>query len=385
MLQRYDLKRDPFAIVPDDDVKNWAGNYELRDDLIDIVSGVRSRDVGSSEFVVLHGELGSGKSHAMRYLTTHIENNKSEFRSLPIYVERPRVAPKLNFLELYKYIIIQIGKDELTEICKEVDKQIQEATKVQAEKANMKFDSRHHMGTFESIVLNEQKGIGNMLTLLKYGASNNGEVFEFLTGKAQCPCDGYDGIINSDFMAAKILGEFIKTLTSNLGSVESVYESVYLFVDECEILFDAKVTESDPVFSGIRELINSVPYGLGIFLSFSAATALIEAYMPQHLLKRMTYSFIEIPMLENSEAVDFIKDQLDWFRTENSKHKGTLYPFSNEAMLYIVERLTTLTPRNLFRDCRRVLDRAIRRHGLTPDESISSEIAEEILHRTTMN
>lgn len=385
MLDRFDLRKDPFAIVPDYDVDNWAGNKELREDLIDIVLGVRSRDVGSSEFVVLHGELGSGKSHAMRYLKTYIEKNENEFRSLPIYVERPRVAPKLNFLELYKYIITEIGKNEVTEICKKVDQQIEEAAKAKAAEANMELSSQHNLGTFQSMVLNEHKGISNMLALLQHGASNNGEVFDFLTGKTQCPCNGYEGKIDSDFMAAKVLGEFFNTLTSKLSNVESVYESVYLFVDECEILFDAKVTESDPVFSGIRELINSVPYGLGIMLSFSAATALIEAYMPQHLLKRMTYSFIEIPMLENSEAVNFIEDQLDWFRTENSKYEGSLYPFSNEAIDYIVEHQTTLTPRNLFRDCRRVLDRAIRRHDLTPGEYISLEIAEEILHHTTMN
>ena len=385
MLERFDLNKDPFAIVPNFDVENWAGNKELREELIDIVLGVRSRDVGLSEFVVLHGELGSGKSHALRYLRTYIEKNESEFRSLPIYVERPRVAPELNFLELYKHIITEIGKNEVAMICKEVNRNIEKATTVEAKKVKRKFGPHHNLDTLESIVLDEHKGIRNMLVLLQYGAFNSGEVFDFLTGKTRCPCEEYEGKIDSDFMAAKVLGEFFNAITSKLGNVDSVYESVYLFVDECEILFDAKVTESTPVFSGLRDLIIGVPYGLGIILSFSAATALIEAYMPQHLLKRMTYGFIEIPMLENSEAVSFIQDQLDWFRTENSDHKGTLYPFTNESIGYIVEHQTTLTPRNLLRNCRRVLDRAIRRYDLTPEETISSDIAEEILRHTVMN
>ena len=51
--------------------------------------GVRASDIGSTEFLVLHGELGAGKSHALRYLKTRIEQRDSEFQSLAIYVERP--------------------------------------------------------------------------------------------------------------------------------------------------------------------------------------------------------------------------------------------------------------------------------------------------------
>jgi hypothetical protein len=38
-----------------------------------------------------------------------------------------------------------------------------------------------------------------------------------------------------------------------------------------------------------------------------------------------------------------------------------------------------LTPRNLFINCKRVLERAIRRHDLQPNEEISRDLAERIL------
>ena len=155
---------------------------------------------------------------------------------------------------------------------------------------------------------------------------------------------------------------------------------MYLFVDECEILFDAKATESDPVFSGFRELINGLPYGFGLVLSFSAATSLVEAYMPQHLLKRMTHDFIEIPMLEDEQAIEFLCDQLNSFRPDGWKHENRFYPFAREVTEYVVENQTTLTPRNLFKDCRRILERAVRRHRLPPGEEITRDLAEQILH-----
>lgn len=379
MLHDFGLTKDPFTIAPDGPVENWAGRAELKEDLIDLMLGVRANDIGSTEFLVLYGELGAGKSHALRYLKTRIENDTGDFRSLCVYLERPRVSAKLNFLELYKYIIAEIGQEQIGKIFGHVESDISKETRRLAEEAG--YGEEDDKSTFERRAIslaraNDQK----MLQLLKRGASDESNVYKYLLGGAICNGPEYDGKIDSDFMASKVLADFLRTITSTIGSERPIYESVYIFVDECEILFDAKPTESDPVFSGFRELINGVPYGLGLILSFSAATALIEAYMPQHLLKRMTHDFIEVPMLEDDQAVEFLKEQMSAYRPEDSEYMDTLYPFSREAIEFLVENQTTLTPRNLFMACRRVLERSVRRFGLQPGDEISAELAEQIVH-----
>ena len=379
MLHDFGLTKDPFTIAPDGPVENWAGRAELKEDLIDLMLGVRANDIGSTEFLVLYGELGAGKSHALRYLKTRIENDVGDFRSLCVYLERPRVSAKLNFLELYKYIIAEIGQEQIGKIFGRVESDISKETRRLAEEAG--YGEEDDKSTFERRAIslaraNDQK----MLQLLKRGASDESNVYKYLLGGAVCNGPEYDGKIDSDFMASKVLADFLRTITSTIGSERPIYESVYIFVDECEILFDAKPTESDPVFSGFRELINGVPYGLGLILSFSAATALIEAYMPQHLLKRMTHDFIEVPMLEDDQAVEFLKEQMSAYRPEDSEYMDTLYPFSREAIEFLVENQTTLTPRNLFMACRRVLERSVRRFGLHPGDEISVELAEQIVH-----
>ena len=70
--------------------------------------------------------------------------------------------------------------------------------------------------------------------------------------------------------------------------------------------------------------------------------------MPQHLLKRMTHDFIEIPMLEDDQARGFLKDQLNSFRPDGSKYAGTLYPFSEEAIEYVVEKSNQFKHREIF-------------------------------------
>lgn len=185
--------------------------------------------------------------------------------------------------------------------------------------------------------------------------------------------------MDSDFLAAKMLSDFFRVITTDIVGDERVFESVYLFLDEGEVLVDAKATEAELVLSGLRELINGLPYRFGFLMSFTATGALIEVTVSQHLLKRMTIPYVEIPMLEDDAAKDFLRSQLDHFRTTDSKQFGTFYPFCEEAIDYIVEHNTDVTPRNLFKDCKRVFERATRRFGVEPGELINKDLAERIL------
>jgi hypothetical protein len=84
-------------------------------------------------------------------------------------------------------------------------------------------------------------------------------------------------------------------------------------------------------------------------------------------------------MLTDDAAVSFLRDQINFFRPKGSDKTDTFYPFTEDSLRYIVENETTLTPRNLFIACKRVLERAIRRYDLQPGESITREIAQRIL------
>lgn len=377
-LEDFDLTQDPFPIVPDGPVHNWAGHEDLRLDLIDLVKGVRARDIGISEFVVLYGEYGAGKSHALRYLRTQIVENKGEYNSLALYLERPRVANKLNFLELYKYIIKIIGREQIKSYCGQMKAHMEEITNDLASAANMGHLA-NKSSFFDQAVSNLPIDDRPMVKLLVSGAEEGSNIYEFLSGADKSEENGYEGKIDSDFMAAKALSDFFRVLTSELRPNIRVLESVYLFIDECEVLAETKASESELVFTGLRELINGLPYRFGLVMSFSAATALIEAIMPRHLLRRMTRPYIEVPMLGDEDAVAFLKTQMNFYRTDGSQYTGQFYPFSDEAIAFIVENTTTLTPRNLFIDSKRVLERAIRRFDLTPGQSISRETAEAVL------
>lgn len=378
-FEEFDLTQDPFPIAPESNVGNWAGDQALREDLVDIVKGVRARDIGVSEFVVIHGEYGAGKSHALRYLRTHIAENPSEFEALPIYLERPRVSTKLNFELLSRYIIQQIGRERILGYCAKVREILDELVQEIAHSKGM-ADAKDKSTFLDAAYTKFRESDRNMIRLLASGTQQGSKVFEFLSGGAPCDAgDSYEGKIDSDFVAAKVLGDFFRVLTTELKPNRYVKEAIYLFIDECEMLLEAKSSESDLVFAGLRELINGVPYRFCLMMSFTAATALIEAIMPSHLLKRLTRPYIEIPMLSDVLALDFLRSQLDFHRPDNSNHKGSFYPFSDEAIAAIIAHQISLTPRNLFIDCKRVFERAVRRYDLVPGQTISADVAGQVL------
>lgn len=377
-FEDFDLRQDPFPIAPESSVVNWAGDQEIRDELVDIVKGVRASDIGVSEFVVLHGEFGAGKSHALRYLRTKICEKQGDFNSLAIYLERPRVANKLNFENLAHYIMQTIGRDDVAGYCATVKNIIDQLVTELAEARGMAH-LKDKGSLYEEVYSTFRDSDRNMIKLLARGTDQGNKVFEFLSGTSVCDGPEYEGKIDSDFMAAKILSDFLRVLTTDLRPDVQVRESVYLFIDECEGLFEAKSSESDLVFSGLRELINGLPYRFGILMSFTAATALIEAVMPNHLLKRMTRPYVEIPVLNDDLAKEFLKSQLGFYRSPGSNYVDSFYPFSEEAVDVIIEHEVGLTPRVLFINCKRVFERAIRRYNLEPGETISPEVTRAIL------
>lgn len=382
MLNDFGLREDPFPIVPDGPVHNWAGREDLKEDLLDLVAGVRARDIGVTEFVVLHGEYGAGKSHALRYLKTRIteESHKTDgtFRSLALYLERPRVATKLNFLELHRYIVRMIGREQLAVYAAQLSATISVRAKALAAIAGI--ENSNNLSTFHSMALDQVRPNDlPMVKLLDNARDDITGAYRFLVGEGAAPNNEYEGRVDSDFMAARVLADLFRVLTTDITPAPPVLESIYLFVDESEALLEAKASESELVFAGFRELINGIPYRFCLILSFSAATALIEAIMPQHMLKRMTRNYFDVPMLEDDEAVSFIQSQIEYFRTEGSQYTGSFYPFTEDAVRYIVENQNSITPRNLFMSCKRVLERAIRRQRLEPGDSITAEIAETVL------
>ena len=389
-IEEFGLTSDPFAItVSDVSVHRWAGREHEKKILLDVVDSVRVSDIGSSEFVIVHGDYGAGKSHALRYLTTKInEDDADHYKGKAIYLQTVRVSQKVQFVEVYKVIIDQLGKAFFFLFATHVSHQVNQA-KVDylhgvepGIKPQLMADSNRL--TNEAL---EKMAPKSAIPYIKLLMAANGEidrVWDFLRGEGQVfPEIGLSSKINNDYNAVATLAGIFKTMTAKIGSVAPAYEAVYLFVDEQENLVEMKAVESVQLLQSFRELINQLPNYFCMIWGFSADAALIEAVLPSPILQRLTRKYIELPAMQPEEAKEFVREQLVGFRREGFDSPSDYYPFSEDAIDAALERIIDMTPRNIFKVLRAILERAIRRYDLLPPNVIDAELANKILDLQT--
>lgn len=349
----FGLQDNPFSLVPSAEVENWAGMPKTKEALADVVASVRPDDVGSSECVVIHGDYGAGKSHALRYFAHQINTEQD---SLAIYMSEVVTGAAPKFSELCKGICEQLKDEPTNHIAKSVDAAIKKCADRLAKEKDINISSQM---AIEQAVPKQDR-----------------YMVKHLCDKQSIPDMGKE-----DHAAATQLASLFRVMTSAIDGDLPPYSAVYLFLDEMEHVFEAKAAAQIQFFSALRILINAVNEHFAMVLSFSAPTAVLEAAVPEYLKERMTRQYIGCEKLGPEEAQQFTQDFLRQIRIDSfsAPDNNPYYPFSEGAIEVIFERETTLVPRRILQAMRRIWERAVRREGLEKGEAISKEMAEEIL------
>lgn len=375
---------DPFALVPTAKVVHWAGRPEVRDLLLDIARSVRIDDSGLSEFVVLHGDWGAGKTHALRYLLTAInDTEKNDFESLALYVAKIKVGPKLSFLELYKRLMQDIGPMRIREIARTMRARVDAAAESLSStlSPNEVFRISQEEGGFQRLALESCPPEDQpMIRLLLAIAEGNDTALAFLGGgKAPPSHSGFTQPVSTDFDAVHVFATFCRAITQSIGEQPPVFKAVHLLVDEAEDALQAKAAEQSELWGSIRELVNQVPYGMALLLAFTAEAAFLEAVMPEAVLERTTRRNIELQALDPLEAKEFLREHLAHYRPPGFQRPEPYYPFTEDSVDVVLEREPILVPRKMFRNLRQILNRAVKKEGIAPGEMIDGRLAVDII------
>lgn len=365
-FEEYGFREVPFPVTPEHTTTHWAGREELLEELLDLIDSPRESDIGLSEFVVLHGSYGAGKSHALRYLRNYIDQRPENYRSRAIYVQSIRIEDKISFLALYREIIRLLGDEYIFNMASQVNAHIE-----RIERAHENAFDLEREGKLRDVVLKEfERELQPMLRqLCEIAQGDENRLRALETG------------IRSDFEAAKSLGAFFGCLkVCKTEDNLPLSEANYVFLDEVEATTEVKVSESQAFFNAMLQLVNQLPYNFCLLCSFSGDTALLEAVVNEALLQRMTRDYIELPELEPEEAKHFLAKQFETYRTEGFKNENPYHPFTERSIEYVLDRTLPTTPRNIFRALRKVLERSVKRDNLVPGEEIQREDAERILN-----
>ena len=371
----------PFRLLPGEKVTVWAGYKDIQVALLEMVEAPRSDRIGLYEFVILHGFLGTGKSHALRYLKHLIsEEKKDEFESIVVYLERLKVAGTTDFLALYRSIM-RLLKEEIARVATEVG----QVAKAEVEnKWNALPEDTRNLIKSEDFASQQFPGIyaamspsfpalPRLLAAIREGDANAEVVLAGGKPKGVNPTRyGLDEFIENEYEALRCLTAFINLCTTPIGSSNgnAIAKCFYLFIDEVETLRDFPMRNVQSINQGLRDLINACPENFYLMLGASADAAELEAWVADDVMTRLSRPPIEIPELEVGQAMDFLKEVMQQVRRPGANVPDA-FPFDEDALNEIVSQTTERIPRTLFRNCQTVLRKAVLSGRLEGQGSIS--------------
>jgi len=358
----------PFRLLPGEKVTIWAGYHEIREQLLEIVKSPRVDRVGLYEFAIIHGALGTGKSHALRFLKYLInEERGEEFNSIVCYVERLRVEANTDFLALYR-AIMRLLKDDMKKVGEVVekiaDKQVDEAWEAASADVTKLMKRQDFRDRTLPTIYSRLSPTYPALPRLLSAAYQGDEVATtiLLGGKPKTAISKYglDNLIDTEYEALRCLAAFINlcTKTDNDATYLPLFKCFYLFIDEVERLRDFPTRNVQSINQGIRDLVGACPEHFCLLLGASEEAAGIEAYIEDDVMTRLSRELMEIPELDVEQAVNFIKEVMQQYRQPDAKVPET-HPFTDDALREIALQVTQRTPRNLFRACQTVLRKAV--------------------------
>jgi hypothetical protein len=376
------LTKNPFTLVPEANTDVWADYEDVRQALLDVITSCRSDQVGLSEFVVLHGEIGTGKSHALRYLQQYITVKKAEeFASACVYLESTKLAKKTDFMSIYRRVMESL-RNHIFETASKLDSAMEEKAKasgatrsqeIQAEKQKLWRNSAEALAPkFPSLIL------------LLQGMVTDDHAFSILCGNKGDDIEKYQLTtpIDSEYDTSKCLSAYINLVTNPNRDIIpvntfSANRAFYLFIDEVELLQDFKPADVLSINQGIRDLINGCPQALCVIFGVSGDPRILFAIFDKFVVRRFSRDPIEIQALDEQGAVLFLKEVLKNYRTDPNDPDE--YPFREAALLKIAEKTPDKTAASLFRSSRRVLEKAVLAGRLQPRGWIEASDVDDFL------
>jgi len=106
--QDYGLSRPSFQLDPELDCTIFAGRRDVKDRMHSIISRILLSEKGGSRGVLIYGDYGSGKTHALHYFCKQV-SKQGGVEVLPIFVPQLQVDARSTPSDLFRSIITAIS------------------------------------------------------------------------------------------------------------------------------------------------------------------------------------------------------------------------------------------------------------------------------------
>ncbi len=351
------LKTNPFRQNPllDSDPRAgiWVGYETEKTEFIRALNQCRADFIGNSNLVLLYGELGAGKTHALMWARHEIlVEKKDTYNAVVYHIGTLRNDDKISFTATFSRDVV--GKSEivndihgfrqfLDELCIEYRK-----THAGTEKDKILeaiIPSRELSGLAKEIVhAEDDDAVEALLVPPKIGEF--GMVSRF----------------------AALINLFV--MDFQVGNIDRSWKkAAYLLIDELNLLVDATAKEQRMTNEIIRNLYDSCPNRFGFVLGFTASVASVSLFFDEWVISRVSRQIV-MQTLPQHEAKEFIKGILNFDRASKPEAKA-FKPFDEGAIDAIVSQMNSITPRRIMKTMERVLE-MVRNAGLDPKTKVAT-------------
>lgn len=348
------LEANPFRSNPtqesDPRMDIWVGYERERNILSKYLVRSRADQVGNANFVLLYGDYGTGKSHALLWAKYQIlEAKKNEFNSVCYYIQTLRKDGKMSFGIAFKEDVV--GKSSILMDVQQYKQFVEECV------VEYKRDNGLGPSTSKEVVL--EKILGSI------------ELYNFAREIIRCDSEAdFRNLLSppklGDFQAMALLTKLINLFVFEVklpSGNKRFRNGAYLFIDELDLLATSTAKEAREVNELIRHLYDNCPNSFCMALAFTATAAELNILFAEYVLSRVSKQ-ISMQLLDLDDAKHFVRDILDTSRINKTKHSG-YYPFDENAIQAVVSQIVSITPRKVINAMQQIIEE-VRLNGFDP-------------------
>ena len=356
------LTDNPFRSQPiyggDPRMGIWVGYDKQRKQMMKYLTRSRADQVGNVNFVMLYGQYGTGKSHALLWAINEITQRRSqEFNSLAYYIPTLRKDKgSLTFAGAYRADLIN-----------------------KSSFVNDVWAYRTHLGTmmakYRDANLDARELSDEGLLRRMFGQV---DLYRLAHAIHACPsADDLRSILCpdklTDYEAMTLFTTIVNLAVADTKIGEETFRhknAVYLMIDEMDDLIRASAKEARDVNDILRHMYDLCPNRFGMAIGLSAEIADLASIFYDYLLERIQKR-IHLDTMDRDDAVDFVRSIMDEWRIDPNGPTGFV-PFDDEAIIAIASNLNRITPRKIIDVMQQVIEE-VRLAGLDPKVAIADE------------
>lgn len=337
------LKGNPFRQNPllDSDPRAgiWVGYEPEQRDFLRSLNQCRSDFIGNSSLLLLYGELGAGKTHALMWARHQIlVARKAQFNAVVYHIGSLRHDDKLSFAKTFERDILNKSSivNDVMGFRQHLDLLCVEYRKI------------HGAQVEKDQIIDQIIPTRELATLAK-------EIVHAETPDAvrAVLAPGKVGEFNAVGKFAALVNLFV--LDIQVGEIESSWKkAAYLLIDELNILVESTAKEQRLVNEIVRNLYDSCPTRFGLVLASTASVASITMLFDEWVISRVSKQIL-LRTLPQQDAKDFVAGILKHERMEESEPEP-FRPFTESAIDSVVSQMSAITPRRIMKTMERVLE-----------------------------